>query len=187
MTVELDELSENVTAHVRDALLGWRDGDIVVTEGYTAGTYKVVYRPGTEDRAAREADNVAEADVTRAAERLMVQDYLSWREGKGDTNFDVGVAGFELINGFMTIWGKSLQVGMVTVDSNGAEYFTMWVRNSHTLYVGVDKNDYVSVYTGKGRRTELMSARSAGTKKLRFILNGENIDITYDMLDKFRV
>lgn len=181
---KLDEISNVLTEHVRDAQLGWRDGNIVVTAGDDEGTYNIGYRNGREDDIVRQAENVPEKDIIRTAERITVQEYLKWMEGRGDNKAETGIPEFELVNGHMTIWGKNLWVGSVSIDGNGVERVEPWVTNSHTLYVMMDKNNYVMVHTGKGRRMELFSDRTKDTKKLRFVLNGETIDLNHDMLVK---
>lgn len=120
----------------------------------------------------------AEGDVIRAGERLMVLDQMDWVTG--ETKVDSGVPGFELINGFMTIWGEKVVVQEVT--TRGDVVSARSILTNGRLVRLVFKDRYWGLHVSRGRRTLFGSA----SLSLRFIVDGVTFpDVTLNMAEKF--
>lgn len=125
------------------------------------------------------ATNIAEEDVVRTGERLMVKEHL--KSFEGETSYDSGVEGFERINGYMTIWGSPVRVDVISVSWKGTETVETVLTNGRCNRLFFRDGSW-AIHGGKGAYI----VTCAPSKTLRFYVDGKPVvDITSDMSEQF--
>lgn len=123
--------------------------------------------------------DVAEEDVLRAGERLIMGEHL--KEFCGVSSDVLEVEGFVRVNGYMTILGSPVRVDVVRGSWHGAETVETVLSNGRCNRV-VFKDGCWMVYGGRGA----YSVSGSPSTVLRFYADGEYVvDVTFDMAGLF--